>query len=169
MILPKILETPLGPILGCLLLNILRVRVYSDNFINLMSKAGICEARFAWIRLNLYQQSLAKVSSSSIFRLFFSWFWYPSACKSAVQQPKNEWAWYFLPVTGHIKHCKVISLMPEFPRRRSWSTPTIRSTRCKRGTSPGCRSPAPSAGPCTHSRRSPICRQGRIFKFVEVL
>ena len=34
--------------------------------------------------------SLAKVSSSSIFRLLFSWLRSSSACESAVQQPNNR-------------------------------------------------------------------------------
>ena len=44
---------------------------------------------------NHHYQSLAKVSSSSIFRFLFSWFWSSSAFKSAVQQPKHWRTWDF--------------------------------------------------------------------------
>ena len=45
------------------------------------------------------EQSLAKVSSSSIFRLLFSWFRSSSACESAVQQLWKSTNLRLLPVT----------------------------------------------------------------------
>ena len=52
--------------------------------------------------VNLYDfQSLVKVSSSSIFRLFFSWFRCFSARKSAEQQKKSTYL-RLLPVTDHL-------------------------------------------------------------------
>ena len=49
--------------------------------------------RFVWCVS--HHQSLAKVSSSSIFILLFSWFRSSSDCESAVQQPKSQQTWDF--------------------------------------------------------------------------